>query len=32
MAIKDKSEIFTEKERPNYCEQLLKSGRDYLYK
>ena len=24
MAIKVKSEIFTEKERPSYCEQLLK--------
>ena len=32
LAIKVKSEIFAEKERPNCCEQLPKILRDYLYK
>ena len=32
LAIKVKSEIFTEKERPNCCEQFQKIWRDYLYK
>ena len=32
LAIKVKSEIFTEKERPSCCEQLQKIWRDYLYK
>ena len=32
LAIKVKSEIFTEKERPSCCEQLQKILSDFLYK
>ena len=32
LAIKVKSEVFTEKERPSCCEELQKICIDYLYK